>query len=79
MGIDELENKIRKDIQIVTKKVCARKTHKQGKLTAHTRDLTEKRRKPNKTSTEYKDLNTTIKKEVRRDIRSYNTELIDSD
>lgn len=57
--------------------ICVAKKKQSEKITQQTKDLLEKRRKLDKTKPEYKELNNIIKKEIRRDIRKYNTRIIE--
>lgn len=76
MSIDDIEQKITNDIKTVTKKICAISKITRTKIKQDTRDLMEKRRNMSKTSTEYVELNKSIRKKIRKDIRTHNTEKI---
>lgn len=77
MELEELSATIASSIQVATKKVCSKhKTEKTPKLSLNTLKLMEQRKITSRDSNEYKELCKTINKESRKDLRSYNSQLI---
>lgn len=72
LGLDDLCSRITKSIQVATKSVCAWSQRKgPSKIGYSTMRLIEERRRTNRDS--YVDLNKRIKKEIRKDLRTFNT------
>lgn len=64
-------------IQTAVKKVCSmQKSRNQGKVSPETENLVKERKKTDRDSSKYKDLNKKVKKAIRRDKRFYNTQII---
>lgn len=77
MDINELNRKITTGIHTATKKICMRsKNKKTSKLQPETLHLMEQRKRTSRDSAHYRELNKRIHKEVRKDIRNYNTKMI---
>lgn len=76
MKLDELSTKITGSVQVAVKRICNQSKPKGSKLRANTLAILEKRRKMSKETEKYKDLNRVIRKEIRKDLRSYNTQLV---
>lgn len=75
-NINQLSDKISKDICTAVKITCTRNKEQNNKLTKETKELIKRRRKLDRNTTEYKNLNKIIKKEIRNDTRNYNTKII---
>lgn len=76
-SIDELTQKITKDIQTATKKICSKvKNKKEVKLGPETIKQIEKRRETEKDHPEYREINKLVKKNIRKDLRTYRTKKI---
>lgn len=79
MDINELNRKITTDICIATKKICAKsKTEKNSKIQPDTLQLMEQRKRTPRDTPDYQELNKRIHKEIRKDIRTYNTRMIEN-
>lgn len=77
LELNVLSTKITNSIQTAVKKVCSmQKSRKQSKVGPDTERLIEERRKTNRDSPKYKDLNKKVKRAIRRDKRSLNTQMI---
>lgn len=77
MDIDELNKKITTDIHIATRKICMKtKNKKNSKIQPETLQLMEQRKKTSRDALNYRELNKRIHREVRKDIRVYNTKTI---
>lgn len=76
LNLNDLTEKIKSSIQIATRKICMRKTARNTKLNPSTVKLLEQRRRTEPTAEHYRDLNKNIKKEIRKDMRAYNTKMI---
>lgn len=76
-SIDELAEKITKDIQIATKKICSRvKNQIETRLRPQTKELMEERRRTERDHPDYRALNVSVKKNIRKDLREYRTKQI---
>lgn len=72
--IDEVFDGIKLGIIAATRKLCSkRKQQKESKLKSGTRKLLKQRRKTDRDAPEYNDINKTIEKEIRKDLREYKT------
>ncbi|KAF2901773.1 hypothetical protein ILUMI_04417 [Ignelater luminosus] len=78
MKIDTLENRIRTNIQTAAKKIYSRTNRQKSRLSKATIELLERRRNTDRDSAEYSDLNQTMRKKIRGDIRKHNTEIINA-
>lgn len=67
-----METRIQYDINTGTKKIWALQKHKHSKLTSENQDLMN--RQMNSENPDYAELNKTKKKEIRKDLRTYNPE-----
>lgn len=77
MELNNLAQKIKTDLTTATKKICTIAKKKDPKISHNTMKLMQERRKLDKSTQEYKILNKTIKKEIRKDIRIHNTNVIE--
>ncbi|XP_044760870.1 craniofacial development protein 2-like [Coccinella septempunctata] len=79
MDINELNHKITNDIYSSVKKICSKpKKRSDPKLSPDTLRLMEQRRNTPRSTPDYNELNKRIHKEVRKDIRVYNTKIIEA-
>lgn len=74
--MNALANKITNSIRIAARKVCSLRKPKNLKISPNTEILIEERRKIDRDSPRYEGINKTVKKAIKKDIRSYNTQLI---
>lgn len=79
MDINELNRKITNDIHVATRKICMTPQKKKSpKLQPETLQLIEQRKRTSRDTLGYQELNKKIHKEVRKNIRSYNTKMIEN-
>ncbi|XP_044767130.1 uncharacterized protein LOC123323016 [Coccinella septempunctata] len=79
MDINELNRKITNDIHVATRKICMTTQKKKSpKLQPETLQLIEQRKRTSRDTLGYQELNKKIHKEVRKNIRSYNTKMIEN-
>ena len=71
-----MSHKKSRQIITATKKIWSTSQRKNTKISYNTIELMKVRRKLDKTTQQYKALNKTIKKEIRKDTRAFKTNLI---
>lgn len=76
LEFNALLTKITSSIRTAVKKVCSMQRLRNPKISLDTERLIEERRKTDRDSSKYADLNRNVKKAIRRDGRSYNMQLI---
>lgn len=76
MELNALLTKITSSIRTAVKKVCSMQRLRNPKISLDTERLIEERRRIDRDSPRYADLNRNVKKAIRRDGRSYNMQLI---
>lgn len=80
MNINQLNTKITTDICTTVKKVCAKpRSLKNTRLRPETLELMEQRKRTPRDTAAYRELNMKIHKEVRKDIRTDNTKVIEKE
>lgn len=77
LSLDDLSTKITSSIQTAKKVVCYRNKNKETKISKETNTLIELRRITDRDSPTYEELNKRVKKEIRKDLRRYNTRQIE--
>lgn len=75
MDINQLSEKITKDIHVAVKKIYTNKKYagKNSKINAVTKQLIQRRKQTNRDSAEYNNLCKKIKQHIRKDLRNHRT------
>lgn len=76
LTLNEIAVKIVGSIKVATKSVCSMKAKADTKLSKNTNELLAERRKTDRDSAGYPTLDRKVKKAIRKDLRSYNTQTI---
>lgn len=77
MELNALATKITSSIRNAVRKVCSLQRKKHPKFSLETERLIEERRKTDKNSPRYGDLNKIVKKAIRKDQRAYNKRMVE--
>jgi len=76
MELNELSGKITSSVREAVKKVCSLGGEPNTKLSPKTMKLIKERRTTNRDSPRYKELDKSVKRGIRKDLRAYNTQTI---
>lgn len=76
MDIDEICDEISSGMQVEVRNIGHKQKDKLSKIDPHTRHLVKSRRGIHRENPGYKELNNEIIKNIRRNLRNYNTNLI---
>lgn len=74
---NELDPKIVKDVNVAVKQTCTLRRQTSSKLKSETLALIVLRKTTSQDNTEYEQICKRVKKAIRKDVRSYNTKLIE--
>lgn len=76
LELNELSNKITNSIRTALKKVCSLRRQRNAKISLDTQRQIEERRRTDRDSPRYKELNKAVKKALRKNQKAYTTHLV---